>query len=105
MSRDLYGEHIQGSVSRMETFKACPFPICFARLKAEGTPIFKLEAPDIGQLFHSALKLISDRLHELKLDWRDLTKAQCETLSSDAVERLAPKLQRRFCSVRTVIIM
>ncbi|MEH6973911.1 helicase-exonuclease AddAB subunit AddB [Bacillus sp. JJ675] len=97
VSRDLYGENIQGSVSRMETYKACPFSHFASHgLKLKERQFFKLEAPDIGQLFHSALKLISDRLHELKLDWRDLTKEQCDTLSSDAVERLAPRLQKEI---------
>ncbi|MEC1589952.1 helicase-exonuclease AddAB subunit AddB [Bacillus sonorensis] len=97
VSRELYGEHIQGSVSRMEMYKACPFSHFASHgLKLKERQFFKLEAPDIGQLFHSALKLISDRLHELKLDWRDLTKEQCDALSSDAVERLAPKLQKEI---------
>ncbi|MED2943990.1 helicase-exonuclease AddAB subunit AddB [Bacillus swezeyi] len=97
VSRELYGENIQGSVSRMETYKACPFSHFASHgLRLKERQFFKLEAPDIGQLFHSALKLISDRLHELKLDWRDLTKEQCDTLSSDAVERLAPKLQKEI---------
>lgn len=47
-------------------------------------------------MFHSSLKLISDRLREQKLDWRDLTKEQCELFSYDAVERLAPKLQKEI---------
>ncbi|NPC92125.1 helicase-exonuclease AddAB subunit AddB [Bacillus sp. WMMC1349] len=97
MTRELYGENIQGSVSRMETYNACPFSHFASHgLKLKERQFFKLEAPDIGQLFHSALKLIADRLHELKLDWRDLTKEQCDKLSFDAIERLAPKLQKEI---------
>ncbi len=86
VSRQLYGERIQGSVSRMETFNACPFSHFASHgLHLKERQFFKLEAPDIGQLFHSSLKLISDRLREQKLDWRDLTKEQCELFSYDAV--------------------
>ncbi len=97
ISRELYGEHIQGSVSRMEKFNSCPFSHFASHgLKLRERQFFKLEAPDIGQMFHSALKLISDRLQQLKLDWKELTKEQCERLSNDAVERLAPRLQKEI---------
>ncbi|MGM7719472.1 helicase-exonuclease AddAB subunit AddB [Metabacillus sp. Hm71] len=97
ISRELYGEHIQGSVSRMEKFNSCPFSHFASHgLKLKERQFFKLEAPDIGQMFHSSLKLISDRLQQLNLDWRELTKEQCERLSNDAVDRLAPRLQREI---------
>jgi ATP-dependent helicase/nuclease subunit B len=97
VSRELYGEHIQGSVSRMEQFNSCPFSHFASHgLKLRERKFFKLEAPDIGQMFHSALKLISDRLQQLNLEWKELTKDQCERLSNDAVDRLAPRLQREI---------
>ncbi|MFC4322313.1 helicase-exonuclease AddAB subunit AddB [Litchfieldia salsa] len=96
-TRELFGESIQGSVSRMETFQGCPFSH-FANygLKLKERQIFKLEAPDIGQLFHAALKHISDTLRHRNIDWRDLTIELCEQLSVEAVELLAPKLQREI---------
>ncbi|MDQ0224220.1 helicase-exonuclease AddAB subunit AddB [Metabacillus niabensis] len=97
VSRELYGEHIQGSVSRMEQFNSCPFSHFASHgLKLRERQLFKLEAPDIGQLFHSALKLISDKIQQLNLDWKGLTKEQCDRLSNDAVEKLAPRLQREI---------
>ncbi|MRX73528.1 helicase-exonuclease AddAB subunit AddB [Bacillus lacus] len=97
VSRELYGEHIMGSVSRMEQFQACAFSHFASHgLKLRERQFYRLEAPDIGQLFHSALKLISDRLQEMKTDWKDLTASQCERLSEDAVNRLAPRLQREI---------
>ncbi|AHK48629.1 ATP-dependent helicase [Bacillus velezensis TrigoCor1448] len=97
VSRQLYGEHIKGSVSRMEAFNACQFSHFASHgLQLKERQFFKLDAPDIGQLFHSSLKLISDRLREQKLEWRDLTKDQCRNFSYEAVERLAPKLQKEI---------
>lgn len=97
ISRKLYGEHIQGSVSRMELFRSCPFSHFASHgLKLKEREFFRLEAPDVGQLFHAALKLMADRMQQLKIDWRDLTKEQCEKLSFDAIEQLAPKLQREI---------
>ena len=97
ITKELYGDHIQGSVSRMEVFQGCPFShFASYGLRLQERNIFRLEAPDIGQLFHAALKQIADALHKQKLDWRDLTNDQCHQLAIEAVETLAPRLQREI---------
>ena len=94
VSQKLYGDHIQASVSRMEKFQACPFSHFASHgLKLKERRTYKLEAPDIGQLFHAALKQIADSLRKKGLDWRALSKAECEKYAFEAVEMLAPKLQ------------
>ncbi|AZB42275.1 helicase-exonuclease AddAB subunit AddB [Bacillus sp. FJAT-42376] len=95
VTKELYGEHILGSVSRMEQFRSCPFSHFASHgLKLKEREQFRLEAPDVGQLFHSALKMISDRLVETNVSWRDVTKDQCRSLSNEAVNHLAPMLQK-----------
>ena len=93
-SKALYGEHLKASVSRMEKYKSCPFAqfLSFG-LRLRERQIYRLEAPDIGQLFHAALKLIDDYLREQGMDWRELTQADCERLAREVVEKLAPRLQ------------
>ncbi|PLT27708.1 helicase-exonuclease AddAB subunit AddB [Peribacillus deserti] len=96
-SKMLYGETIQASVSRMEMFNSCPFSHFAAHgLKLEERKIFRLDAPDIGEMFHAALKLIADDLHEKNIPWSSLTKQQCMELAARAVERLAPRLQNQI---------
>ncbi|XXM73935.1 helicase-exonuclease AddAB subunit AddB [Lysinibacillus sphaericus] len=96
-SRDLYGEQILASVSRMELFNSCPFSHFASHgLKLRERELFKLEAPDIGEMFHSALKWISDEVEKHGLTWAGLTKAQCLQLARDAVRMLAPKLQHQI---------
>ena len=97
MSQELYGEDIQASVSRMELFHSCQFSH-FAQhgLKLRERQIFRLEAPDIGELFHSALKYIAETVMNSRLSWSDLTKDQSEQLAKEAVEILAPKLQNEI---------
>ncbi|MBH9966434.1 helicase-exonuclease AddAB subunit AddB [[Bacillus] enclensis] len=96
-SRDLYGEQILASVSRMELFNSCPFSHFASHgLKLREREFFKLEAPDIGEMFHSALKWISDEVEKHGLTWAGLTKAQCLQLARDAVRMLAPKLQHQI---------
>ncbi|MED1470251.1 helicase-exonuclease AddAB subunit AddB [Bacillus salipaludis] len=97
VAEELYGETIQASVSRMELFNGCAFSH-FAQhgLKLRERQIFRLEAPDIGELFHAALKHISDTVNEQKIAWSNLTRQQCEVLSKEAVNTLAPKLQNEI---------
>jgi ATP-dependent helicase/nuclease subunit B len=88
---------IQASVSRMELFNSCPFNH-FIRygLKLKDRKIFRLEAPDIGDLFHAALKHISEMVNEQNISWANLSKAQCEKMAKQAVDDLAPKLQNEI---------
>ncbi|MGN7296838.1 helicase-exonuclease AddAB subunit AddB [Ferdinandcohnia sp. SAFN-114] len=93
----LYGDHIQGSVSRMEVFQGCPFShFASYGLQLKERKVFRLESPDIGDLFHAALKNIADFLRKNGIDWRDLTKEQCDKLAIKAVEELAPRLQKEI---------
>ena len=97
LSKELYGDTIQASVSRMELFHGCPFSH-FAQhgLKLRERQIYRLEAPDIGELFHAALKYIAETVMNRKLSWSHLTREQCEILAQEAVESLAPKLQNEI---------
>lgn len=96
-SKKLYGDHIQASVSRMERFGSCPFQqFAHHGLRLRDREIYRLESPDIGQLFHSALNMIVDHLRKRNKDWRDLTNMECERLAGSFVDQLIPKLQREI---------
>ena len=96
-SQALYGDEILASVSRMELFHGCPFSH-FANhgLKLRERDIYRLEAPDIGDMFHAALKWISEEIDRSGLSWKQLSKAQCLELAREAVMSLAPKLQHQI---------
>lgn len=96
-SRELYGEQIRASVSRMELFHSCPFAH-FARhgLRLSERKIFRLDAPDIGELFHGALKYIAETIMSRSRSWKELKKEEIERLAAEAVEVLAPKLQNEI---------
>ncbi|GAA0350327.1 helicase-exonuclease AddAB subunit AddB [Bacillus horti] len=93
-SRSLYGEHIQSSVSRMELYRSCPFShFASYGLKLKERKIFRLEAPDIGQLFHSALKEVDDELRKRRQSWSDLSLTECQLLAKQAVDKIANRLR------------
>lgn len=92
--RMLYGETLQASVSRMEKYIGCPFAHFISYgLRLKERRVFRLEAPDIGQLFHAALNWISKRLLEQGMGWQGLSEHACRELADAAVEVLAPRLQ------------
>ncbi|WAA13034.1 helicase-exonuclease AddAB subunit AddB [Fervidibacillus halotolerans] len=96
-AKELYGEKLQGSISRMERFNSCPFSHYLSYgLKLKEREVFRLEAPDIGELFHGALKVIGERINDSNLSWASLTQVQIQRLVREAVERLAPKLQNEI---------
>lgn len=97
IAEELYGEDIQGSVSRMELFNSCPFSHYIQHgLKLRDRQIYKLEAPDIGELFHAALKYIADTVNEQNISWARLSRKECENLARQAVEAIAPRLQNEI---------
>lgn len=97
VSKDLYGESILTSISRMELFQSCPFSQFMSYgLKLKERQMYKLEAPDIGQLFHAALKQMNDALQQRRVQWSDLSKGDCYRMAGDIVDLLAPQLQHEI---------
>ncbi|TDF96746.1 helicase-exonuclease AddAB subunit AddB [Paenibacillus piri] len=94
MSRLLYGDHVLTSVSRMERFVACPFSQFASHgLRLQERRIYRLEAPDIGQLFHAALSMFAAQVVSRGGHWSRLTPEDCMAIAGDAVDLLAPRLQ------------
>ncbi|MDG5789670.1 helicase-exonuclease AddAB subunit AddB [Evansella sp. AB-P1] len=97
ISSQLYGTEIQTSISRMEQFESCPFAQ-FANygLSLKERETYKLEAPDIGTLFHAALKEMAEYLMKSGRDFSQLTKDECHRLAKEIVNELAPNIQRQI---------
>ncbi|ETT33742.1 ATP-dependent nuclease subunit b [Paenibacillus sp. FSL R5-192] len=93
-SRRLYGTEVRTSVSRMERFVACPFSHFASHgLRLKERQLYRLQAPDIGQLFHAALSQLAMRLREENRSWGSLTPDQCRQEAEQTVEQIAPQLQ------------
>ncbi len=93
-SLQLYGDPLQASVSRMERFVACPFAHFASHgLRLRERRTYRLDAPDIGQLFHAALSVVGQQLLQEGLQWGQLTAEQCRARATAAVDLLKPRLQ------------
>ncbi len=97
MTEALYGSTLTSSVSRIEKFYRCPFShFSMYGLNLEERAEYRLETPTIGDLFHAALKWISEETDRLHLSWSQLTNEQCAHLAKKAVEEISPLLYHQI---------
>lgn len=88
------GTTLRGSVSRMEKFVACSFShFASYGLRLKERQLYKLQAPDIGQLFHAALSDMAKRLQNEGRGWGSLSAEECRREAGETVDRLSPLLQ------------
>ncbi|QAY66310.1 helicase-exonuclease AddAB subunit AddB [Paenibacillus protaetiae] len=93
-ARELYGEQLKASVSRMERFVSCPFQhFAIHGLKLRERQLYRLEAPDVGQLFHAALSKLAQKLGP-RLG--SMSVPQIRQEAAGTVDELAPKLQSQI---------
>lgn len=82
----LYGNELIGSVTRLEKYAACAFAHFVAYgLRLQERPEYKLANPDIGNIFHMALDLFSERLQESDYTWRNIPDGVREEWASYCV--------------------
>lgn len=96
-TEELYPKQVKASVSRLETYYRCSYQH-FAKysLKLDERKTYKLDAPDIGQLFHEALKKISEWIQAEGKDFSQLSKGDSAGYAQKAVDQLAPILQHQI---------
>lgn len=94
---ELYQKEIQASVSRLEMYHRCSYQH-FAKysLGLQDRPTYKLDAPDIGQLFHEALKQITEWIQKDGRGFADIYDQEAKKYAHRAVGELAPVLQHQI---------
>lgn len=91
MTTGLYGKSFISSVSRIESYYSCPFQhYASFGLKLRERSEYTLEAPAIGDLFHAALKWVSDETMRLGKSWSELSRKECWEMARNAVEEITP---------------
>jgi len=94
-SRLLYGDRLLASVSRMERFIACPFQhFAVHGLRLQERRLYRVESPDIGQLFHAALRQTTEKLFAEGPAGLDASRWQSEAAA--AVDKLLPRVQSQI---------
>ncbi|SDC44644.1 DNA helicase/exodeoxyribonuclease V, subunit B [Pelagirhabdus alkalitolerans] len=93
----IYPKQIKASVSRMEMYHRCSYQH-FAQysLQLNERRTYKLDAPDIGQLFHEALKTITEWIQGENRQFKDISKQEAYQYANQAMTHLAPILQHQI---------
>lgn len=95
--KQLYPKRLKASVSRLESYYRCSYQH-FAKysLGLEERKTYKLDAPDIGQLFHEALRTITEWIQQENKDFAQLTKKDTDDYANQAMSQLGPILQNQI---------
>lgn len=91
-AKRIYTYPIHSSVSRLEGFVSCPFAHFIKYgLRPKERQEYKVEAPDIGELFHDAMAKFTDRLKEKDLNWRDVDRELSGEVMDGVIEEIVPE--------------
>lgn len=93
LARLLYGDRLVTSVSRLESFLACPFRhFAGYALRLQERAEFTVSAPEFGLFYHAALSLFVRELEAEGLQWDTLTPDEALQRMNGIIDRLAPRL-------------
>lgn len=85
--KKLYGNDMNLSISKLETFSNCPFSFYLKYgLKAKEREIYRLETPDVGLFIHDIIDKFSKYILDNNIEWKDINKEWCDNLVSDIVD-------------------
>ncbi len=88
-TRDLYGEVMTNSVTRLEQFASCAFAhFALYGLRLSERELFGVRPADLGILFHRSLELFSQRIARSGRDWAELTEQEQTALMERCVDEV-----------------
>lgn len=90
VARELYGDEMMGSVTRLENFAACAFAHFAAYgLRLTQRELFGVKPTDLGTIFHQALELYSRRLQIQQKKWDEIPEEEQNALMEQCVDQVA----------------
>ncbi|MGI9862037.1 helicase-exonuclease AddAB subunit AddB [Moorella naiadis] len=95
----LFPQPLHTSISRLETYAACPFRYFLAYgLGLREREVYQVDPADMGQFYHAALKLFVEELQARGLNWGSLSDQEEAALLDRVVAALVPALQHEILS-------
>ena len=86
---NLYGNYLKTSVSRLETYRKCPFSFHLTYgLKLKEKDQLKMEAIDTGSFMHEVIDLFFKSLDENNLNLKEVTDEEILKIVSDIIREL-----------------
>lgn len=93
----LHDKRLTGSVTRFESFYACPFRH-FAQygLRLTARPVHQFAAPDFGTLLHDVMRRFGERMQAEKRRWGDVGAAERHDICAAIMAEEAPQVQNEI---------
>ncbi len=89
-SRELYGEVMTNSVTRLEQFAACAFAhFALYGLHLSKRELYGVRAADLGIIFHRALELFARKMQAQGADWTAISQEEQAELIEMCVDEIA----------------
>lgn len=90
VAKALYGNQLSGSVTRLERYAAC----AFAHFVSYGLRLlerqeYRLAVPDIGNIFHKAIDIFSNKVKKSEYHWYSIPDDVRDQFATEAVEEAA----------------
>ena len=95
LAKALYGEELEGSVTRLESYAECASRhFLDYGLRLREREVREVTAADMGSVFHQALQLFSARLEENGIPWREADRAKQEEILDTCVDQAIEQCRR-----------
>ncbi|MBQ5868472.1 MAG: exodeoxyribonuclease V subunit gamma, partial [Lachnospiraceae bacterium] len=89
-AKELYGQILNGSVTRMEGYAACAYAHFLSHgLELKKRREYELDLSDMGNLFHRSIDLFFSEVQERGLDFRTIEEKERRKLVKSIVDRVA----------------
>lgn len=89
-SKELYGEVMTNSVTRLEQFAACAFAHFAAYgLRLSQRELYGVKPADLGIIFHRAMELFSRRITAKDQEWQQIPEKEQELLMEQCVDEVS----------------
>lgn len=90
VSKELYGEVMANSVTRLEQFAACAFAHFAAYgLRLSRRELYGVKPADLGIIFHRAMELFSRRLQNTGQEWTQIPLQDQQRLMDQCVDEIS----------------
>lgn len=87
-AKKLYGQTLSGSVTRLEQYAACAFAhFLMFGLSVEERAEYQIGMPDIGTVYHNALRYYSAGVKESEYNWHTIPEEKSAQLLADAADQ------------------
>ena len=88
-SRELYGEVMDSSVTRLEQFAACAFAhFAMYGLHLSERQLYGVKPADLGIIFHRSMELFSRQISRDGRDWSEISRQEQEAVMEACVDQV-----------------